>query len=111
MELAACKTDMAYRMRFSSFIADSIYNSKSIPLLRGFASSCEVIYPKLQQKAETLNTGQRALAGRPAAGSPQGDMSGSEGGKPETEPRTKNKEQRTLNPLPALRALRGCPSS
>jgi len=30
------------------------------------------------------NACQRALAGQPAAGSPKGDMSGSEGGKPET---------------------------
>jgi len=34
-------------------------------------------------KAETLTTGERALSGEPAAGSPQGDMSGSEGGNTE----------------------------
>jgi hypothetical protein len=36
---------------------------------------------KGKQKAEKLSTCLRALAGQPAAGSPKGDMSGSEGGK------------------------------
>jgi DNA-binding MarR family transcriptional regulator len=54
-------------------------------------------------KSEKLNTCQRVLAGQPAEGSPKGDMSGSERGKPETlkgnrEPRNPNRDHSTRYP-------------
>jgi hypothetical protein len=81
---ASRKTEMAFRMRLASslqtpFIIQNPASKIQNPFLF-FVSSCEAIYLMLQQNAEKLSTCPRVLAGQPGEGSPQGDMSGIEGG-------------------------------